>query len=119
MRFRGPVPIADVNLNWVIVAAFALQCEGREDACAGGAFVTDVSNAARTCLMDIRTLRWDPSLLQRFQLSEDMLPHIRSNAEVYGTVAEGPLAGVPISGEIIPQKLPEAFAWASFMLDAQ
>lgn len=49
--------------------------------------------------MDIRTLAWDEGLLQRFGVSRDMLPHICSNAEVYGTVKEGPLAGVPIAGE--------------------
>ena len=65
---------------------------------AGGIFVTDVSNAARTCLMDIRKLSWDPDLLRRFKLSADMLPRICSNAEVYGHVREGPLAGVPIAG---------------------
>ena len=61
--------------------------------------MTDVSNAARTCLMDIHSLRWDAGLLRRFQLTEDMLPAIRSNAEVYGHVQEGPLAGVPIAGD--------------------
>lgn len=64
--------------------------------------MTDVSNAARTCLMDIRTLGWDPPLLERFRLTHDMLPRICSNAEVYGTVREGPLAGVPIAGEPMP-----------------
>ena len=60
--------------------------------------MTDVSNAARTFLMDIGTLAWDTGLLQRFGLSEDMLPRICSNAEVYGTVKGLPLAGVPIAG---------------------
>jgi glycerol kinase len=64
----------------------------------GGIHVTDVSNAARTFLMDIRTLSWDAGLLQRFGLSEGMLPRICSNAEVYGTVKHGLLAGVPIAG---------------------
>ncbi|CAK0785078.1 hypothetical protein CVIRNUC_008284 [Coccomyxa viridis] len=64
----------------------------------GGIFVTDVSNAARTCLMDIHSRRWDPALLERFQLSTDMLPCICSNAEVYGRIRDGPLAGVPIAG---------------------
>ena len=65
---------------------------------AGGEFVTDVSNAARTCLMDIHSLRWDTGLMRHFQVTADMLPTIRSNAEVYGHVREGPLAGVPIAG---------------------
>ncbi len=64
----------------------------------GGIHVTDVSNAARTFLMDIRTLDWDASLLQRFGLSEDMLPRICSNAEVYGTVKGTLLDGIPIAG---------------------
>ena len=67
-------------------------------AAAGGIFVTDVSNAARTCLMDIHKLQWDPELLQRFDLSTSMLPRICSNAEVYGHVRDGPLVGVPIAG---------------------
>ena len=67
---------------------------------AGGIFVTDVSNAARTCLMDIHSRQWDPALLARFQLSTDMLPRICSNAEVYGRIRDGPLAGVPIAGAL-------------------
>ena len=66
--------------------------------CAGGIHVTDVSNAARTFLMDIRTLAWDAELLQRFGLSQDMLPRICSNAEVYGAVKGTPLDGIPIAG---------------------
>lgn len=71
-------------------------------AAAGGIFVTDVSNAARTCLMDIHKLQWDPELLQRFDLSTSMLPRICSNAEVYGHVRDGPLVGVPIAGTYNP-----------------
>ena len=67
-------------------------------AAAGGVFATDVSNAARTCLMDIHSRQWDPALLERFQLSTDMLPRICSNAEVYGRISDGPLAGIPIAG---------------------
>ena len=66
----------------------------------GGIFVTDVSNAARTCLMDIHLLQWDPGLLERFRLSTNMLPRICSNAEVYSRIKDGPLAGVPIAGAL-------------------
>jgi hypothetical protein len=68
--------------------------------------VTDVSNAARTCLMDIHSLRWDADLMRRFQVTADMLPAIRSNAEIYGHVREGPLAGVPIAGALVRSLLP-------------
>lgn len=80
-------------------AVRALPAQTHDDAAhAGGIFVTDVSNAARTWLMDIKKLQWDPDLLQRFRLSTDMLPRICSNAEVYGHVRDGPLTGVPIAG---------------------
>ena len=49
--------------------------------------------------MDIRARAWDAALLARFGLTEAMLPRICSNAEVYGHVSGGPLAGVPIAGE--------------------
>ena len=46
--------------------------------------VTDISNAARTNWMDIGTGRWHPETMAHFGTSEEMLPEIRSNAEVYG-----------------------------------
>ena len=60
----------------------------------GGVFVTDVSNAARTNLMDIRSQQWHPETCSYFGLKADMLPEIKSNAEVFGYVKEGPLQGV-------------------------
>ena len=59
----------------------------------GGVFVTDVSNAARTNLMDIRSQQWHPETCSYFGLEADMLPEIKSNAEVFGYVKEGPLQG--------------------------
>lgn len=50
----------------------------------GGIHVTDVSNASRTNLMDVRALSWHAPTLEAFGVSPDMLPQIRSNAEVYG-----------------------------------
>ena len=50
----------------------------------GGVHVTDISNAARTNWMDIRTGRWHPETMALFGATERMLPEIRSNAEVYG-----------------------------------
>jgi glycerol kinase len=58
-----------------------------------------VTNAARTNLMELSTLSWHGPTLQLFGAPAAMLPRIASNAEVYGHVAAGPLAGVPISGE--------------------
>lgn len=64
----------------------------------GGVHVTDVTNAARTMLMDLGTLQWHQPYVELFGMRPDMLPRIVSNVEVYGHVAEGPLEGVPISG---------------------
>ena len=63
-----------------------------------GTHVTDVTNASRTMLMNIETLSWDPFLLKYFDIPRRILPKIRSSSEIYGKIAEGPLAGIPISG---------------------
>ncbi|SFP65912.1 MULTISPECIES: glycerol kinase GlpK [Actinomadura] len=51
----------------------------------GGVHVTDVTNASRTLLMDLRTLSWDDGLLDFFGVPRAMLPEIRSSTETYGT----------------------------------
>lgn len=64
----------------------------------GGVHITDVSNASRTMLMNIETLKWDPTLIKFFGVPVSILPDIRSSSEVYGCMKGGPLDGVPISG---------------------
>jgi glycerol kinase len=68
----------------------------------GGTHVTDVTNASRTMLMDLRTLDWDDELLGFFTIPRAMLPRIRpsSVAEPYGTTAsDGPFGGkLPVTG---------------------
>lgn len=59
-----------------------------------------VTNASRTTLMELATLSWHHPTLQLFKAPPGIMPRIASNAEVYGHVAEGPLAGVPISGGV-------------------
>jgi glycerol kinase len=50
----------------------------------GGVHVTDVTNASRTLLMNLRTLAWDDDLLSFFDIPRRMLPEIRSSTETYG-----------------------------------
>ncbi|MEW1693635.1 glycerol kinase GlpK [Streptomyces sp. NPDC091265] len=69
----------------------------------GGVHVTDVTNASRTMLMDLETLRWDPAILAAMNLPEAILPEIRSSSEVYGT-AVGALAGVPVASALGDQQ---------------
>lgn len=64
----------------------------------GGLYITDVTNASRTMLMNIETLSWDPTLCRYFDIPMQMLPDIKSSSEIYGKITIGPLAGIPISG---------------------
>ncbi|XP_050447710.1 glycerol kinase isoform X2 [Cataglyphis hispanica] len=64
----------------------------------GGLYITDVTNASRTMLMNIETLSWDPTLCRYFDIPMQMLPEIRSSSEIYGKISITPLSGIPISG---------------------
>jgi len=68
-----------------------------------GAHVTDVTNASRTLLMDLKTLDWDEDLLRILDIPREMLPEIRSSSEVYGH-AKGGLGGVPVAGDLGDQQ---------------
>jgi glycerol kinase len=70
---------------------------------AGGLHVTDVTNASRTMLMNIRTLAWDNELLAYFGVPRPMLPEIRSSAECYG-VARSVLPEVRICAALGDQQ---------------
>lgn len=63
-------------------------------------FVTDVTNASRTMLMNIETCKWDDELIKSFGLPMTIkLPRIASSSEVYGNITAIPeLDGVPIAG---------------------
>jgi len=69
----------------------------------GGVHVTDVTNASRTMLMDLKTLDWDDEILKVMGIPRSMLPAIRSCSEVYGK-AVGELAGIPIAGDLGDQQ---------------
>ena len=63
----------------------------------GAAYVTDVTNACRTMLYDIRRLCWDETLLKALDIPVSMLPEVRSSSEIYGyTEIQG--VKVPIAG---------------------
>ena len=69
-----------------------------------GVHVTDVTNASRTQLMNLKTLQWDTELLRTFSVPQQVLPEIRSSSEVYAHVSKGPLKGVPIAGVLGDQQ---------------
>jgi glycerol kinase len=65
----------------------------------GKIHVTDVTNASRTLLCNLRTGDWDDALLELFTIPRALLPAIKSSSEIYGRVAPGlPAAGAPIAG---------------------
>jgi glycerol kinase len=64
----------------------------------GGIHVTDVTNASRTQLMNLKTLEWDAGMLSAFGIPRAVLPAIKSSSEVYGTATESALQGVTIAG---------------------
>jgi glycerol kinase len=63
----------------------------------GGRHITDVTNASRTQLMNLRDLDWDEGILDLFGIPRACLPQIVSSSEKLGIAGE-PLAGVPICG---------------------
>ena len=64
----------------------------------GETHVTDVSNASRTMLFNIHTLRWDEELLKIFDIPDSMLPVVRSSSEVYCTTRGLFSSAIPVSG---------------------
>jgi len=63
-----------------------------------GVHVTDVTNASRTQLLNLKTLDWDAELLAAFEIPRAMLPEVRSSSEVYGTATLPAISGVPVAG---------------------
>ncbi len=74
----------------------------------GGAHVTDVTNASRTMLMDLKTLAWDEEILKVIGVPLQGLPRIvpSSDSATWGPTSEdGPLgARVPVCGAVGDQQ---------------
>jgi glycerol kinase len=65
----------------------------------GKVHITDVSNASRTLIYNIHTLKWDDELLKLFDIPRSILPEVKSSSEVYGETAGSVLAAqIPIAG---------------------
>ena len=80
----------------------------------GGVHVTDVTNASRTMLMDLKTLQWDADIAKDMTIPMSMLPEIKSSAEVYGKGrAQGMLMDIPIAG-ILGDQQAATFGQACF-----
>ncbi len=74
----------------------------------GGSHITDVTNASRTLLMNLKTLDWDDGILKAMGIPRQMLPRIVPSVdpELWGhTSPSGPLnARVPVCGALGDQQ---------------
>lgn len=62
--------------------------------------VTDVTNASRTLLFDIRTLAWSPELCDIFGVPMHLLPEVRPSSGRFGVTSDDFVlgGGIPVSG---------------------
>ena len=71
----------------------------------GRLHITDVSNASRTMLMNLRSGKWDPDLLHLFRIPASVLPEIRATSERVGDSDAGALGSpVPIAAMVGDQQ---------------
>jgi glycerol kinase len=61
----------------------------------GGVHATDVTNASRTLMMDLRTLDWHEPSLELMGIPRPLLPQIRSSSEIYGEAVTTAAGGRP------------------------
>ena len=64
---------------------------------AGARHVTDVTNASRSLLFNLRTLEWDEELLRLFDIPRSMMPEVVASSGECVRIAEL-LPGVPVCG---------------------
>ena len=64
----------------------------------GETHVTDVTNASRTMLFNIKTLEWDDDLLKMFDVPKSMLPIVKKNDEIFAKT----------TGKVLQTKIPIA-----------
>lgn len=64
-----------------------------------GRFVTDVTTASRTSLMDLATCQWDQELCRLFGVPMECLPEIRATVDEFGGIG-----GVPVAAAVVDQQ---------------
>ncbi|MFB6133429.1 MAG: glycerol kinase GlpK [Halanaeroarchaeum sp.] len=72
-----------------------------------GEHVTDVTNASRTMLFDVREMQWDDDLLAEFGVPREILPPVRpsSDERAHGTLHEDVLGvEIPVTGVLGDQQ---------------
>ena len=69
----------------------------------GKVFATDITNASRTNLFNIKDLKWDDDLLNLFQVNKSILPEVLESDAFYGQ-SEALIKELPIYGVIGDQQ---------------
>lgn len=64
----------------------------------GELHITDVSNASRTMLFNIKNLSWDGELLKLMNIPESILPEVRSSSEIFGETSGHFSSPIKIAG---------------------
>ncbi len=69
----------------------------------GAVHATDVTNASRTMLYNINTLKWDDEILKLLEIPKEILPEVKSSSEPYGDIdpkllSKTAKAKIPIMG---------------------
>lgn len=62
----------------------------------GKLYITDVTNASQTLLMNLKTVKWSPQACKVFNIPISLLPEIKSSSEKYGIIEETHLKGILI-----------------------
>jgi len=72
----------------------------------GAVHITDYSNACRTMLFNIHTLRWDSELMSLFDIPESILPEVMLSSQIYGETSASLLGDstVPLSAVVGDQQ---------------
>lgn len=80
----------------------------------GGVHATDVTNASRTLLMNLRSRQWSDTMLELFDVPLACLPEIRTSSDAFGKAASTSLLReVPITG-ILGDQQAATFGQAAF-----
>lgn len=66
----------------------------------GQTHATDMTNASRTLLFNIRAKKWDLELLKLFNIPMEILPRVQASGSIFGTTVSvaGLVSGIPIAG---------------------
>ncbi len=65
----------------------------------GKAHLTDISNASRTMLFNIHTMKWDEDLIRLFDIPASMLPEVKANSTYFADTSGLIFSSkIPISG---------------------